>query len=245
MSEAVEVKEGYHFSVVIPVYNEEALLETAITDLVAHLEEMPLVWEVIIAENGSTDRTLEIAKGLAQKYRNVRYLHVGEPNYGKALKEGILQSRGIYVVCDEIDIIDVDFYKEALRLLMEENWDMVIGSKLHEGAQDKRPWIRHLATKVINLLLRILLGFKGTDTHGLKAFKKDALLPVVKACVVDKDLFASEMVIRAERAGLKIKEIPVTIIEKRKPQIHLFKRVPNVLKNLWRLFWAIRFDRAK
>jgi len=239
----VEVKGGYHFSVVIPVYNEEALLETAITDLVAHLEEIPLVWEVIIAENGSTDRTPEIARQLVKKFRNVRYLHVDEPNYGKALKQGILEARGIYVICDEIDIIDVDFYKESLKLLMEEDWDMIIGSKLVGGAQDKRPWIRHLATRVINFLLKILLGFKGSDTHGLKAFKKSALIDIVNACVVDKDLFASEMVIRAERAGLKIKEIPVTIIEKRKPQIHLFKRVPNVLKNLWKLFWAIRFNK--
>ena len=243
--EDLEVREGYHFSVVIPVYNEEALLETAITDLVTHLEEIPLVWEIIIAENGSKDATPQIAHELTKKFRNVRYLHVDEPNYGKALKQGILEARGIYVICDEIDICDVDFYKDALKLLMEEGWEMVIGSKLHKDAQDKRPWIRHFATKVINFLLRVLVGFKGSDTHGLKAFKKEALMPIVKSCIVDKDLFASEMVIRAERAGIKIKEIPVTIIEKRKPQIHLFKRVPNVLKNLWKLFWAIRFNKVK
>jgi len=241
----MEFNEGYHFSVVIPVYNEEALLEAAITDLVKHLKKLSMVWEVVIAENGSTDATPSIAQAVSEEFRNVRWIHVDEPNYGKALKQGILDARGMYVVCDEIDICDVKFHKTALHLLMEEDWEMVIGSKLLDQAKDRRPWMRHFATKVINLLLRLLLGFKGTDTHGLKAFKREALVPIVKECVVDKDLFASEMVIRAERKGLKIKEIPISIIEKRVPQIHLFKRVPHVLKNLVRLVWAIRLGKGE
>lgn len=239
----MEFNEGYHFSVVIPVYNEEALLETAVTDLVSHLENLSMVWEVVLAENGSTDATPAIAQAVSERFRNVRWIHVGEPNYGKALKQGIMEARGIYVVCDEIDICDVKFHKKALHLLMEEDWEMVIGSKLLDQAKDRRPWMRHFATKVINFLLRILLGFKGTDTHGLKAFKRDVMIPIAGECVVDKDLFSSEMVIRAERKGVKIKEIPINIIEKRRPQIHLFKRVPHVLKNLVRLTWAIRFGR--
>ncbi|HET6331963.1 MAG TPA: glycosyltransferase family 2 protein, partial [Polyangiales bacterium] len=80
----------------------------------------------------------------------------------------------------------------------------------------------------------------GTDTHGLKAFRRVVLVPVAESCIVDKDLFASEFVIRAERAGVAIKEIPVRIKEKRAPSIHLFRRVPNVLGNLAKLFVAIR-----
>jgi hypothetical protein len=67
------------------------------------------------------------------------------------------------------------------------------------------------------------------------------LLDVVRACLVDKDVFASEFVIRADRAGIEIKEIPVQVIEKRPPSINLFKRVPNVLKSLGKLTWSIRF----
>jgi hypothetical protein len=93
---------------------------------------------------------------------------------------------------------------------------------------------------VINSLLRVALGFKGTDTHGLKAFRREGLLQVAKSCVVDKDLFASEFVIRAERAHIPILEIPVRIQEKRAPSVHLLRRVPNVLKNLAQLVYAIR-----
>ena len=92
-------------------------------------------------------------------------------------------------------------------------------------------------------MLRVVVGFKGTDTHGLKAFRRQELLPVVGACRVDKDLFASEFVIRAERMGRKIVEIPVSIHEKRKPSINLFKRVPAVLKGMARLVVAVRLGR--
>jgi hypothetical protein len=118
--------------------------------------------------------------------------------------------------------------------------DLVIGSKLAQGAKDERPLLRHAGSLVINGMLRATLGFKGTDTHGLKAFRREALLPVAKSCVVDKDLFASELVIRAERAGVTVVEIPVRIREKRAPSVHLLRRVPNVLKNLGKLVYAIR-----
>jgi hypothetical protein len=90
-------------------------------------------------------------------------------------------------------------------------------------------------------MLRAALGFRGTDTHGLKAFRRSRLLDVARSCVVDRDLFASEFVIRAERAGIRIREIPVNVLEKRPPSINLFRRVPNVLLNLGRLVVAIRF----
>ena len=60
-----------------------------------------------------------------------------------------------------------------------------------------------------------MLGFEGTDTHGLKAFLREPLLPISQACVVEKDVFASEFVIRAYRAGLRVREIPVRVLEKR------------------------------
>ena len=110
--------------------------------------------------------------------------------------------------------------------------DLVVGSKLLSGASDERPFVRHLGSVVINGMLRVALGFKGTDTHGLKAFRKEALIDVAESCLVDKDLFASEFVIRAERGKVPIQEIPVRVLEKRPPSIGLMRRVPNVLKNM-------------
>ncbi|HMR06382.1 MAG TPA: glycosyltransferase [Polyangiaceae bacterium] len=227
-------------SIVIPVYNEEAILHAAIVDLRERLLPFGWSYEIIIAENGSRDRTVEIAKELTAKYPEVRTLSAGEPNYGKALRLGILDARGELVLCEEIDLCDTDFHRRAVDLLDARKADMVIGSKLIGGAEDERPFLRHAASIVYTGLLRQLLGFRGTDTHGLKAFRRDALLDIVQACLVEKDVFASEFVIRAYRAELNVVEIPVRVMEKRPPSINLFKRVPNVLKSVAKLTWAIR-----
>jgi glycosyltransferase involved in cell wall biosynthesis len=193
-------------SIVIPVYNEEAILESSVKDLVDRLSSFKESYELVLAENGSRDNTVALAEELSKRFPQVRTFSLGEPNYGKALKRGILEAQGEIVICDEIDLCDIDFYKRALAIL------------------------------------RVTLGFKGTDTHGLKAFKRAAVGPVAETCIVDKDLFASELVIRAERTGVvRMREIPVRVLEKRPPSIHLFRRVPNVLKGVARLVVAIRF----
>lgn len=229
-----------YLSIVIPVYNEEAILFDAIVGLREHLLERNWSFEIIIAENGSRDRTFAIAQELTTKFPDVLAFTLGEPNYGKALREGILRAQGTFVICEEIDLCDADFHTRAIAVLEDGQADLVIGSKLLQQAHDDRPWIRHAASMFYNGLLRITLGFHGTDTHGLKAFRRLALIDTVRACLVDKDVFASEFVIRAERGGVRIKEIPVRVIEKRPPSINLFKRVPNVLKNVVKLTFAIR-----
>jgi glycosyltransferase involved in cell wall biosynthesis len=227
-------------TIVIPVYNEEGLLETAVTDLVSRLQSVDFTYEIIITENGSKDNTKEIAFSLERRFPTVRALISDEPNYGRALRRGILDARGTYVLCDEIDICDVGFQTRAMAILRGGQADMVVGSKALSDAHDRRPLFRRTGTKVMNMLLRVLLDFKGTDTHGLKAFHRERLLSVVNRCIVDKDLFASEFVIRAERADFAVMEIPVEITEKRPPSINLVRRVPNVLRNLAKLFVAIR-----
>jgi glycosyltransferase involved in cell wall biosynthesis len=229
-----------HISIVIPIYNEEGILHAAVVDLRERLAPLHWDYEVILAENGSKDRTVAIAQDLSQKYPEVRVLSVGEPNYGKAMKLGILESRGEFVLCEEIDLCDTEFHQRAIKRLSTGEVDMVIGSKLIDGAEDDRPWARHAASLVYTNLLRITLGFRGTDTHGLKAFRRSALIDIAADCLVDRDVFASEFVIRAYRAKLRIEEIPVRVVEKRPPSINLLKRVPNVIKNLIKLSWAIR-----
>lgn len=227
-------------SIVIPVYNEEAILRSAIVDLRDRLQPLGWQYEIIIAENGSRDQTAELARALCDRYSELRALSVGEPNYGKALREGVRAARGTFVLCDEIDLCDTDFHQAAVNELESGQTDLVIGSKLIAGAKDERPLLRHAASVAYTGLLRVLLGFRGTDTHGLKAFRRASLLPIVDACLADKDVFASELVIRAYRSQKRVVEIPVRVLEKRPPSINLFKRVPNVLTNLAKLTWAIR-----
>jgi len=227
-------------SIVIPVYNEEGIIETSVTDLVEEMKRFAFTYEIVLAENGSTDKTIEIGRDLEQRFSQVRLMHNEEPDYGLALRRGILSSRAEFILCDEIDICDPTFYVQALTQLFPGNAEMVVGSKCLDSSMDKRPVFRRFSTFTINFLLRIFLGFKGTDTHGLKAFKRQPLIDLVNECVVNRDLFASEFVIRTERSSFRVMEVPVEIIEKRAPSINLVKRVPHVLKNLAQLVWYIR-----
>jgi glycosyltransferase involved in cell wall biosynthesis len=229
-----------YLSIVIPVYNEASIVASAAAELTQGLDARGWDYEIIFAENGSRDSTPQILEEMCSKNPRLHWFHSERPNYGTALKAGIEKARGTYVFCDEIDLCDLSFYDAALPLLEKGGADMVVGSKAAKGASDQRPLVRRVATRVHNKLLRVTLGFQGTDTHGLKAFRREALLPVVARCVVDMDVFASEFVVRAWREGLRVVEIPIKLHEKRQPSIHLFKRVPNVLKNVGKLVYVIR-----
>lgn len=234
-------------SIVIPVYNEEKILAEAVASLLDGFETVraalgapDLRFEVVLAENGSTDRTVELALRIAHDQPNVRTFSLGEPNYGKALRRGIREARGTWVICEEIDLCDVDFHCRALELLRGGQAAMVVGSKAMRGARDKRPLMRRAATRILNGLLRVAVDFRGTDTHGLKAFHRETVVPIVEQCVIDRDLFSSELVIRAGRA-VRVIEIPIRLTEKRAPAINLIARVPHVLRGMATLTRVLRF----
>lgn len=242
-----EDKEGYvlkkpekepAISIVIPVYNEEQILESAVRDIVTEADKLEIDYELIICENGSRDRTLEIGQELSKEFPQVRAIHCPEPNYGAALELGILKSIGKNIVCFEIDFWDGSFIEIAKVLLNK--YDAVIGSKAAKGARDRRPLIRRVITHSFNLFLRFVYGFQGTDTHGIKAFRREKSIDIVKACKTSKDIFATELIIRMERSGFYMCEIPLEIEERRPPTINLMKRVPSTVKNLFTLWKATR-----
>jgi UDP-galactopyranose mutase len=242
-----EDKEGYvlkkpdrvpAISIVIPVYNEEKILESAVREIVAEADKLDINYELIICENGSKDRTLEIGQALSKEYPQVRAIHCPEPNYGAALELGILKAIGDNIVCFEIDFWDGPFIEIAKVLLRK--YDAVVGSKAAKGARDRRPLIRRIITHGFNLFLRIFFGFQGTDTHGIKAFRREKSVNIVNDCKTSKDIFATELILRMERAGFYMCEIPLEIEERRPPSINLLKRVPSTIKNLFTLWKATR-----
>jgi glycosyltransferase involved in cell wall biosynthesis len=229
-----------HVSVVIPVYNEEGILRGSVLELEEKLRRFGWSYELLLCENGSRDRTIEIGRELEVEHPQVRMLSVGQPNYGLAMKQGILEARGTFVICDEIDLLDTEFYARAMALLERSDTDLVVGSKAMVGSNDQRPLFRRTATRVYNGMLRAVCRFPGTDTHGLKAFRRAALLETARRCVLDRDVFASEFVIRAHREGKKVVEIPFAVREKRPPSINLLKRVPHVVKSVAKLAISVR-----
>ena len=233
-----------HVSIVIPVYNEEGILRGSVLELREKLAPFGWSYELLLCENGSRDGTVQIGREMEAEHPEVRMISIGEPNYGLAMKTGILEARGTFVICDEIDLCDTQFYARALALLERTDTELIVGSKAMVGSNDQRPLFRRAATRVYNGLLRAVCDFRGTDTHGLKAFRRDALLDTTRRCMLDRDVFASELVIRAHRENKKVVEIPFTVREKRPPSINLVKRVPHVIKSVARLAVSVRRNQA-
>lgn len=226
-------------SVVIPVYNESSILDSAIPRFLDALEAMGQSFELILVENGSTDNSADKVQAWQLRDERVVAMHCHSPNYGAALLLGLLKARATYVICEEIDLGANLFWRQALAKLEHQDLALVVGSKAMPGSADMRPWLRQVATRSYNGLLRALFGYQGTDTHGVKVLNKERLAPVIAACKTEHDVFASELVIRVQRSGQPWAELPIRIQESRPTSIAVHRRIPRVLGQLARLALAI------
>ena len=224
------------FSIVFPIYNEEKIIKQQIIYYLSGLKELQINFEIVLSENGSTDNTKLLCKELKELFpEKIKTIYSDIPNYGLALKKGIKESEGDYIVCEEIDLCNLEFLKAGIILLKKDDYQIIVGSKNHINSFDKRPFFRILASKVLLMLLKIFFGFGGTDTHGLKIFKRKDIINLVEKTVLDKDMFATELIIRAYNAKLTYIELPIKLEEIRLTQIPLYKRVPKALNHLFKL----------
>jgi glycosyltransferase involved in cell wall biosynthesis len=221
-------------SVVMPAHNEAGYLETAVADVHAGLKARGLDFEVLIVENGSTDGTPEIARRLAADYAGVGVLSRPVANYGAALREGLTASRGEFVVTFDVDYYEIGFVDHALALLESDDDApvIVVASKRAPGSQDERPWPRRLVTAVFSWLLRVGFSLSVSDTHGMKAMRRPPVEALVARCRFSSDLFDTELVIRAERAGFRLAELPARAQERRPSRSPIWRRVPRTLVGL-------------
>jgi glycosyltransferase involved in cell wall biosynthesis len=217
-------------SIVMPVYNEEQLLPSVIPELNRIFKTLDFTCELILCENGSTDSTKIKAQELTRSYEQTSLLTLDKADYGAAIKTGILASEAPFVFVFDIDYYDIDFLKQAISSL--ERYDIVIASKLAPGANDKRNALRRMITRGFSLVIKILFKTTVSETHGMKAFRRDSIEPVLVKTASSKDLFDTELIIRAERSGLKIAEIPVTVEEKRPTRSSILSRIPRTVAGL-------------
>jgi glycosyltransferase involved in cell wall biosynthesis len=221
-------------SVVMPAHNEAGYLETAVADVHSGLSARGLEFELLIVENGSTDGTQDIARRLAADYAGVGVLSRAVANYGAALREGLTASRGEFVVTFDVDYYELGFVDQALPLLEsgEDAPVMVVASKRAPGSQDDRPWPRRFVTAVFSWLLRAGFSLSVSDTHGMKAMRRSPVELLVRRCRFASDLFDTELVIRAERAGFRVAELPARAQERRPSRTPIWRRVPRTLIGL-------------
>ena len=219
------------FSVVVPVYNEAAFVPKALPALVNEMERLGEAYRILIVENGSTDETARSAIDAGAGFP-VTVLSLDEADYGAAMRHGFLEADGDWVVNFDIDYFSAEFLRRVLEI---EGVDLVIASKRDPESVDRRPLIRRIATLVFNLLLRTILDSRVSDTHGMKAFRRDLVREITPSVVSRKDLFDTELVVRAERAGYRIQEVPVVVEEMRVTRSSLVTRVPRTILGLLRI----------
>lgn len=209
-------------SIVIPVHNEEKILKKSLSYLISNLKKINLSYELIIVENGSTDKSKEIINGFAKKNKNIRYISLSFPSYGNAILLGYKLANNEIVCNFSVDWIDIEFLKKALKLIPK--FDLVVATKNAFQSQDKRPSIRHIGGKIYHIMVRLLFGLPISDTHGIKVFKRLKILPIVKICGNESETFDTELVVRVYKNGLAITEVPVLIREMRPTRVKVLSR---------------------
>ncbi len=230
-------------SIVMPAYNEAALLGQSIREVVDGLRAIGEPFEVHIVENGSTDGTPAVAARISDALAEVEVHSMRVADYGEALRTGLLAARGDVAVIFDVDYYDLDFMKQALELL-DPSEDpvgpvVVVGSKRARGARDERSMLRRAATSVFSGILHAGFGLTVSDTHGMKVLNLRVLRRAVKACRFGTDLFDTELIIRAERSGYEVSEVPVTVHEMRPSRTSIARLVPRTLVGLVRLRRAV------
>ena len=230
----MESKFNYkNFSIVIPIYNEEEIIEESTNAIFALCNRTGLNFEIIFSENGSTDNTKKMAEELAKKYPEIKIISNPDPNYGSALKAGFELAKNDLVISFDIDYYSESFLHEAL--ILDKKYSAITASKRLQSSEDGRRFVRRLATNFFVILLKTLFGTKLSDTHGMKAVKKEAIKQFVPQVVSTQDIFDTELLIRIEKNGGKIKEIPAKINEIRPSVSLIYKRIPRTIKSLVKL----------
>jgi glycosyltransferase involved in cell wall biosynthesis len=232
-------------SVVMPAFNEADFLEATVVDVAEGLRTRGRGFEIIVCENGSTDDTAVMARRLAEKYTEVRVEQLDRADYGAALRHGLLHARGDIVVNFDVDYYDLAFLDVAVQELVgSDRPAIVVGSKRSARSHDERPALRKLVTATFAAILRLLFGLRVSDTHGMKALRRSDVVPIARRCRFGQDLFDTELILRAEREGLGIAEIPVVVVERRPARTSVLRRVPRTLLGLIKLRIALWREHA-
>lgn len=223
------------FDVVIPVYNEESILEDQIRKLMKTLEGIDVSFVIFFAENGSTDNTPAILEKLCQHSKGtMHWFHLKEPNYGEALKQGYLKTESDHVVSIAVDFWSEEFFRTVMERYHDA--DIIQASKNLSQSKDQRQLFRKILSFGLTFMIKLFVDYKGTDTHGIRYIHAPSVMPVVRKCTSSYGIFDTELILRCEKEGLHIIEIPFDIKEIRK------QRNPMILKivrNVYRLFFVI------
>jgi len=229
---------GAVVDIVVPVFNEERDLEPSIRRLRAYLDDrFPFPARITIADNASTDGTWTIAERLRSDLKDVRAVHLDQKGRGRALRGAWLQSDAPVLAYMDVDLsTDLDALLPLVAPLLSGHSQIAIGSRLAAGARVIRGPKREVISRCYNLLLRTLLRVRFRDAQcGFKAIRSDVardLLPFVED---EAWFFDTELLVLAERAGLRVHEVPVDWVDDPDSRVHVVATALADLRGMWRL----------
>ena len=233
-------------SVVLPAYNEVNRLEVAVAKISQALKEDEYPYEIIIAEDGSTDGTAEKAEELAQKNSCVKHIHREKRlGRGTALSNAFRQCNGEVFVYMDLDLsTDLKSLKPLIDAIIIEGYDFSTGSRMLPESRVERTLGRSISSKSYNFLVRHMLDSKVKDHQcGFKALRKEAVLSLLNEVEATHWFWDTEILVRAHRHGFKIKEIPVNWTSGEDTKVNLAKDSWSMFWEVTSLWWKLRMQR--
>ncbi len=244
-----KAKEGApEVSVVFPAHNEAGTLENAVEKTTEALKSFQLSYEIIIAEDGSTDGTDRIAAIISEKYPHVKHLH-GEKRLGRgaALNNAFKKSSGKILVYMDVDLAtNIRQLKALIGSVKDEGYEFATGSRLLRESKVERSGTRDIASKFYNFMVRLMLGSKIKDHQcGFKAFRREALMQVLDEVGARHWFWDTELLVRASLRGFRIKEIPVEWKSGRETKVKLVKDSFDMGWQIFSLWWHLKLQSPK
>ncbi len=233
-------------SVVLPAYNEAGKLEGVVTKISQALTETGFRYEIVIAEDGSTDGTAERAEELAQKFSYVKHIHREKrQGRGTALNNAFRQCSGDVLVYMDLDLAtDLKSLKPLVEAITVEGYDLSTGSRMLPESKVERSLRRSISSKSYNFLVRHVLGSKVRDHQcGFKAFKREPLMQLLGEVEATHWFWDTEIIVRAYRHGYKIKEIPVEWKSGKDTKVNFFKDSSSMFWQIMKLWWKLKVKR--
>ncbi|MBI3665241.1 MAG: glycosyltransferase family 2 protein [Acidobacteria bacterium] len=225
--------------VVIPVLNEAHVLEKSVERVRRFLERnFPYTWRIVIVENGSTDGTFWIAEALNARYSDVAFLHLAQPGRGQALRCAWMESKADVVCYMDVDLsTDLSELSKLIRAIIEEEYDIAIGSRLLKASQTKRSWKREIISRLYNIFVKAVLSTRFSDAQcGFKAVTREVVDRIVPQVENQSWFFDTELLVRAEKQGYKIKDIPVVWKEDDDSRVKILPTAWEDIKGVFRLY---------
>ncbi len=224
--------------IVIPVHNEEAQLERSIARLQSHLAtSFPFTSAITIADNASTDGTWPIATRLAADQPGLHAIRLGEKGRGRALRAAWARSTASVVAYMDVDLATgLDALVPLVAPLLSGHSDLAVGTRLARGAHVVRGARRELISRAYNLLLRAALRSTCTDAQcGFKAVRRTVALELVSLVEDEGWFFDTEMLVTAQRRGLRVLEVPVHWVDDTDSRVDVVRTALVDLRGVWRL----------